>query len=41
MKHFTRFLSLFFAAAMLLTMAACGSKNTDPDTDTKTGSEKK
>lgn len=41
MKHFTRFLSLFFAAAMLLTMAACGSKNTDTDTDTKTGSEKK
>ena len=39
MKHFTRFLCLFFAAAMLLTMAACGSKNTD--TDTKTGSEKK
>lgn len=26
---------------MLLTMAACGSKNTDTDTDTKTGSEKK
>ena len=41
MKHFTRFLCLFFAAAMLLTMAACGSKNTDTDTDTKTGSEKK
>ena len=33
MKHFTRFLCLFFAAAMLLTMAACGSKNTDTDTD--------
>ena len=29
MKYFTKFLSLFFAAAMLLTMAACGSKNTD------------
>lgn len=41
MKYFTKFLSLFFAAAMLLTMAACGSKNTDTDTDTKTGSEKK
>lgn len=41
MKHFTRFLCLFFAAAMLLTMAACGSKNTNTDTDTKTGSEKK
>ena len=32
MKYFTKFLSLFFAAAMLLTMAACGSKNTDTDT---------
>ena len=39
MKHFTRFLSLFLGAVMILTMAACGSKNTD--TDTKTGSEKK
>ena len=43
MKHFTRFLSLFLGAVMILTMAACGSKNTDTDTDTdtKTGSEKK
>ena len=38
MKHFTRFLSLFLGAVMILTMAACGSKNTDTDTDTKTGS---
>ena len=41
MKHFTKFLSLFLGAVMILTMAACGSKNTDTDTDTKTGSEKK
>ena len=40
MKHFTRFLCLFFAAAMLLTMAACGSKNTDTDTDTNPGEKK-
>lgn len=40
MKLFTRFLSLFFAAAMLLTMAACGSKNTDTDTDTNPGEKK-
>ena len=39
MKYFTRFLGLFLGAVMILTMAACGSKNTD--TDTKTGSEKK
>ena len=38
MKYFTRFLGLFLGAVMILTMAACGSKNTD--TDTKTGSEK-
>lgn len=41
MKHFTKFLCLFLGAVMILTMAACGSKNTDTDTDTKTGSEKK
>lgn len=41
MKYFTKFLSLFLGAVMILTMAACGSKNTDTDTDTKTGSEKK
>ena len=40
MKYFTRFLCLFFAAAMLLTMAACGSKNTDTDTDTNPGEKK-
>ena len=41
MKHFTRFLSLFLGAVMILTMAACGSKNTDTDTDTNTAREKK
>ena len=40
MKHFTRFLSLFLGAVMILTMAACGSKNTDTDTDTNTGEKK-
>ena len=29
MKHFTRFLSLFLGAVMILTMAACGSKTDD------------
>lgn len=40
MKYFTRFLSLFLGAVMILTMAACGSKNTDTDTDTNTGEKK-
>ena len=40
MKYFTKFLSLFLGAVMILTMAACGSKNTDTDTDTNTGEKK-
>lgn len=40
MKHFTRFLCLFFAAAMLLTMAACGSKDTTNTDNTNTGEKK-
>ena len=36
-----KLLGIVLSAAMLLSMAACGSKNTDTDTDTKTGSEKK
>ena len=36
MKYFTKFLCLFLGAAMMLTMAACGSKS---DTDTNAGAD--
>ena len=32
-----KLLGIVLSAAMLLSMAACGSKNTDTGTDTKTG----
>ena len=36
MKYFTKFLCLFLGAAMMLTMAACGSKS---DTDANAGAD--
>ena len=35
MKYFTKFLCLFLGAAMMLTMAACGSK-AEPSADQST-----
>ena len=36
MKYFTKFLCLFLGAAMMLTMAACGSTS---DTDANAGAD--
>ena len=40
MKHFTKFLCLFLGAVMILTMAACGSKDTTNTDNTNTGEKK-